>query len=387
MKAPRLFALVGVALVAAFWLSKQVRVTQPGNSGARATEVAHPTPAPAGSGPASTPGASHPTSAASGPAILSNVQPAGAAENGGRTPPAWVLRMLSETNELEKIPREQLDRWLRLNGTNAASLLAARQAGGGSDYLRQALERFPNDPQVLFAALTLRDSPEEKQDRLERFKAAAPDNALPDYLSARNHFKNGQPEEAIRDLVAAVQKTQFQDYVVDAMQSTEELYLSAGKSPGEAKTLGVSSALLPHLTELKALAGDMAALQRDYIAAGDAASAENLARYGLALSKQLGSGEASRTLISQLVGMAIERKVLEPLDPSKAYDFIGVTPQERIEQIRQERSTISQSSSIFGQRIPTMNEGEIITYFERLKLYGERNALEWLNSRPIDDGP
>jgi hypothetical protein len=105
------------------------------------------------------------------------------------TPTNWLQRLLGENGEGSELPPEVFEQWLASGRTNAADLLAARQAGGGVDYLRRALTNFPNDPRVLFAASALDDGPEARRERLDRFKAAAPDNALADYLSARDHFQ------------------------------------------------------------------------------------------------------------------------------------------------------------------------------------------------------
>jgi hypothetical protein len=292
----------------------------------------------------------------------------------------WLARLMS-TNPAIELPRETIDRWLASGRTNAEDLLAARQAGGGTEFLRMALTNFPNDPRVLLAAVALNDGPEATRERLDRFKAAAPDNAMADYLSARDHLKNGRPDEAIADLLAATGKSGFNDYTLDAMQNAEDLYLQSGKSPAEAKMLGVSTALLPQLAQFKGLAQDMAALQRQYMAGGDTASAENLARMGMQLGQQLVAGESSRTLISQLVGAAIERIVLNPLDPAKTYDFLQGSPRDRFAQLDAYRAEVKQNTQFFQQWVESANDADLISYSDRLKLYGESAALKWLQTR------
>ena len=280
-----------------------------------------------------------------------------------------------------------IDRWLASGHTNAEDLLAARQAGGGTEFLRLALTNFPSDPRVLVASMALNDGPEANRERLDRFKAAAPDNAMADYLSARDHLKNGRPDAAVADLLAASGKSSFNDYVVDAMQNAEELYLQSGKSPVEAKALGTSTALLPALAQFKGLAQDMAALQRQYLAAGDTASAENLARMGIQLGQHLVEGEGSKTLIGQLVGAAIERIVLNPLDPAKTYDFLQGTVTDRTAILDAQRAEIRESSQSVDQWMRNASETDLISYFDRFKLYGESAALKWLRGRKNPTAP
>jgi len=314
------------------------------------------------------------TPAAASPAAVVSNSPSASATN-------WLQRLLSEDGESLKLPREDIDRWLASGRTNAEDLLAARQAGGGLEFLRMALTNFPDDPRVLFAASALDDGPEARRERLDRFKAAAPDNALADYLSAREHLKNAQPEQAQADLLAASGKTGFQDYTLDAIQNAEDLFLQSGKSPAEAKAMASSSVLLPHLAQLKGLAQEMAILQRQYLAGGDAASAENLAALGLQLGQRLGTGEASHTLISQLVGIAVERIVLNPLDAERSYDFLGASAREHIDQLTARRAAVRQDTQLFDAWMRQATDADIVSYFDRFKIYGESSAMAWIRQR------
>jgi hypothetical protein len=314
------------------------------------------------------------TASAAAPAAVASNAPAALATN-------WLQQLLSDDGEALRLPREVIDRWLASGRTNAEDLLAARQAGGGQEFLRMALTNFPNDPRVLFAASALDDGPETRRERLDRFKAAAPDNALADYLSAREHLKNAQPEQALADLLAASGKPGFQDYTLDAIQNAEELFLQSGKSPAEAKALASSSVLLPHLAQIKGLAQEMATLQRQYLAAGDAASAENLAALGLQLGQRLGTGEASHTLISQLVGIAVERIVLNPLNPEQNYDFLGGNVRERIAQLDARRAAVRQDTQLFDAWMRQATDADVVSYFDRFKIYGESSAMAWIRQR------
>jgi hypothetical protein len=294
----------------------------------------------------------------------------------------FLQRLLAENATMSEAACAQIAPWLARNRTNAESLLAVRQAGGGQEYLLTALTNFPHDPRVLFGALALNDSAEAQRERFDRFKAAAPENALVDYLSARDHLKHGRPAEALSDLTAAAQKSHFQEYLLDAMQNCEEFHLAAGKSPLEAKALACSTALLPHLAQLKGLAGDLATLQRQYLAAGDAASAENLALYGLQLSQHLTAGEGSRTLIGQLVGVATAQIVLNPLNSEPYRNQLQGTVQDRLASLTAQKAAFRQDWKTAEQWLETASEADLGNYFERQKLYGEAGAIAWAKQRP-----
>ena len=320
------------------------------------------------------------------PGIVANAaMPSNAAVPGGDpVSPAgtnWFARLFGEDGDVPPPPAEVIEQWFAAGRTNAADLLALRQAGAGEDYLRLALAHFPDDPRVLVSALGLSDGPEAKRERLDRLKAAAPDNALADYLSARDHFQQGRLEEAVGDLAAANGKARFDDYVLDAMLTTEELYLQAGRSAAEAKALGTATAHLPHLAQLKGLAQDVAALQTRYLEAGDPVAAEQLARYGLRLGEQLTVGEGSHTLIGQLVGTAVERIVLKPLEPDRAYEFLPGTVNEYLVQLDQRRAAARENGRVFDRWLETATEAEVTSYFDRFKVYGESEAMNWVRQR------
>lgn len=290
--------------------------------------------------------------------------------------PDWRSRMLG--GELTALPREKIDRWVELNRTNAESLLAARQAGGGQEFLLEALKRYPDDPRVLYASIILDDSAEAKRERLDRFKAVSPDNALPYYLSAREHLKQSEPDKAVNDLIAAAGMKGFEDYTVDAMQNAEELYLSTGASAADAKVMGGMSVLLPHLAQLKDLTVQLMDLRQQYLASGDRESAENLTRSALHLGDQLTSGDGSRFAINQLVGTAIQQIALNRLEPDQPYDFLAGSVSERKEQLAALKDATRSDAKMIEQWLATADEERVINYFERIKLYGERSAFDWV---------
>jgi hypothetical protein len=302
-------------------------------------------------------------------------------------PPASVITnhltaLIRSEEPYPPLPQEEIDRWLVRNKTNAPSLLAAALLGGDPALYVTALTNFPNDPRVLFAMTASNRLPDMRRELLDRFKHVAPDNAVADYLSAANHLKNGEPDRALADLLAASSKSQFDDHTLEDMQNREDLLLQAGRSPAEAKIVAISGTLLPHLSQMKSMAQDMAELQKQYLAIGDVDSAERLATIGLQMAQHLESRDAGKLLINDLVGYAVERIVLKPLDQQTPYSFLGDrTAGQHIDELRARRSAtlvignVDQLSQLLTQ------ESDIISYYDRLKLYGESQAMSWLKSR------
>jgi hypothetical protein len=108
---------------------------------------------------------------------------------------------------------EQIGAFLAANHRSAESLLAASRASDDPVYLKEAKDRFPGDPRVQYAALFKSDSPEERRQWLDRLKQTAPDNALPDYLSALDDLKAGRTQQGAQELADGVGKAGFQDYM------------------------------------------------------------------------------------------------------------------------------------------------------------------------------
>ena len=290
--------------------------------------------------------------------------------------------LFSPEGEYPAVPSDFLDRWFASGRTNPLDLLAARYAGQNGDLFRLALTNFPNDPRVLLAGDQFNEGPEAQRNRLNRLKAADPDNAMVDYLSASSHLKEGRIGEALIDLVAASGKRRFDDYSRDSNLAVEELYSAAGFSPVEAKAFGTSGTRLPHLTALNGLSKELAKMQQDYITAGNLEGAEDLARMGVQLGQRLSSSGGPHYIVEELTGMTIEAQVLRSLPPDGHYDFVSGTIAERLAQLNQRRAGIKAfSSRDFEGWLRQASDSEIVSYFDRVKVFGEAEALTWLTSR------
>ena len=343
-------------------------------------QEATPTAAPSGSGILSKEGA-HPGTdqpAASPRAIDRSAPPAEAA-----VPrlAATLIRVMSGDQEVFKLPPEAIVSFLRQNRTNAESLLAVYQVTQDPQNLRLAAERHPDEPLVALQIVANSVFPEQQREWLDRLKALDPDNALANYLSARHYLQTAQPQQAIEELQAAATKTGIHDYLRERMQGLEELYLSSGMAPAEAKVLGMTGLALPMLPHLNELARETLALQRQYAAAGDTASAEALAQYQVLLARHLSQGQGATCLVNQRVGMAMERGALTLLDPAQTYDFLGQSPAERLAVLQDQTTRMQATIGWFGQWLPQASDSELIAYIDRVKLYGEPAAVQWLRGQ------
>jgi hypothetical protein len=184
-------------------------------------------------------------------------------------------------------------------------LLAAFNVTHDWEWLQEAARRYPSNASVLALLLSHNPAPEQRRELIERFKQVSPENSLAHYLSAREYSQNHQPDLALREFVEASTKSSFQDFTGERLQGLEELYLFSGHSAAEAKALAMANLEFPTLGKLRDAGRDLSALERQFAASGEAASAQTLAKIGLGLAgNTIASGVNS--LLSQLVGNSVE---------------------------------------------------------------------------------
>jgi RNA polymerase sigma factor (sigma-70 family) len=273
---------------------------------------------------------------------------------------------------------QQVQGYLDANRRNASSLLAAYRTSGDPALLAEAMQKFPDDPQVAFEAAFQKGAPpEQRQQWLDVLKKSAPENALGSYLSALDHFKSGQSDRAVEEIIAASGKKDFQDYSVIRGQDNEEAYLAAGHSPAEAKALAASQLLLPQLAEFKQLSGVMIDLARSYQQGGDPASAQAALDMAVNLGQRF-NGSPGEPLISRLVGLAIERNALGAMDQSVAYGGTGQTIQDRVSELSRQSADLKELASRFEAVGEKMTDGDWIHYIDRWRSFGELAATQWV---------
>jgi len=284
----------------------------------------------------------------------------------------------------QKQPRltlAQVEPYLKANGRSAASLLAAFRTTTDPRLLAEAIQTFPNDPQVSFEAAIQKDaSPEDRRRNLEAFKQADPENSLANYLSALEHFKTGETDATVKDLVAAAGKAQFLDYGRDRKQTDEEAYLAAGYPPGEAKMMGNMFLIEPHLVQFRELGQSLIAMADSYRRSGDEDSRQNAVQMAVDLGRRFGDPAPEVPLVNQLVGISIERATLAVLDPANPYGTTGQTVQERLDQLVQRKEAIHVISARADPLWEKLTDQDWISYHDQVAAIGEEAALRWMVS-------
>jgi len=291
-----------------------------------------------------------------------------------------ILQLLHSDKTLQLSP-EQVESYLKENRHSAASLLAAFRATGDPALLQEAMQKYPDDPQVAFAAIHKKDSnPEERRQWLETFKRSSPDNALANYLSALDHFNSRQTDQAVEELIAASGKQGFQDFSLAFVQDSEDAFRAAGYSEAEAKVIASISLWLPQLAELKQLNQNLVDLAKSYRQAGDEASAQAVLQMDVNLGQRLG-GSGGYYLLNQLVGIAIERIALDAMDATSLYGDTGMTVRGRIDQLAQQNMAVGELAQRVEALQQTISTRDWISYLDRSRNFGETAAAQWLISK------
>jgi hypothetical protein len=282
------------------------------------------------------------------------------------------------TNAAPKLSPAQVQAFLKANRTNATSLLAAYRTSGDESLLKEAMEKYPDDPMVAFESSQDKNlSLEEQRQWLSTFEKNAPDNALANYMSAYNDFESGQTDAGIQELASASGKG-LTDYTLERDEEDEEAYLSAGYSPEEATRLSDSWLTLSQLYQVKHLGVDLVDLANAYNQSGDQASAQATYQMAIDLGQRYQDPSTDWTLISQLMGISIQKIALSAMDPNAPYGTSGQTVQDQLNQLIQTRTDITQLANQSEALLPTLSDQDMLSYENRRRIYGELAAMQWV---------
>ncbi|HWW03192.1 MAG TPA: sigma-70 family RNA polymerase sigma factor [Candidatus Acidoferrum sp.] len=283
------------------------------------------------------------------------------------------------SSKTAKLNAAEVESYLNSHRRDATSLLAAFRTTDDPAFLEEAMQKYPQEPQVAFEALLRRDStPAERSRWLDALKQSAPDNALPNYLAALDDFKAGHTQQALQELANASSKPQFADFSLERAQDDEEAYRDAGRSVGDAKLAATANLRLPHLADARELSRNIIDLANSYQQAGDEASRQTALQMAVNLGRRFGEGSAGESLISQLVGINVERTALQAMDPGSPLGDNHQTVQDRINQLVQQRAAIQALNQQAQPLWVNLSDQDWATYIDRSQVFGEQRALNWL---------
>jgi len=122
-----------------------------------------------------------------------------------------------------------------------------------------------------------------------------------------------------------------------------------------------------------------------YREAGDEESAKALLQMGLHLGQRLADEPLGlKTENQEAVGLVMQRRLLETMDPAGPYDGTGQTVQDRLSELavrRAEITKLSDPAGWGGYLLRKLSQPDLITYFERLNNSCEVDARRWAATR------
>jgi tetratricopeptide (TPR) repeat protein len=267
-----------------------------------------------------------------------------------------------------KLTRQEIDDYLQAHSRSASALLTAFRLSEDDAFLREAMEKFPHDTQVLLASLRLVGDPAKRLEILESLKQSDPDNGIVDALSARALFDLGKNDEALTALSQSAGKP-VRDYTVLSSQNDEEAYLAAGFPPLQAKMTALFQSTKPLVIQMRNVADGLKKQRESDGLAGDDAAVQASRDIQLQLAGQLRQGGF---LVDSLVANVLERNVLKEIDTPEA--------RARIQEMELEKTSVVEVSKRVTALLETfaVPESDWLHYFDRAKLFGEKAANDWL---------
>ncbi|MEI8293262.1 MAG: hypothetical protein WCG66_04620 [bacterium] len=272
-----------------------------------------------------------------------------------------------------QLNEEQVEHHLAMRGRSLASLLTAVRLSGNLDYLSEAAERFPGNPEVLLEVAMRSKSPEERREALEAIRQADPQRSLADYLLALEQAKEGDREAAMRTFLEAGGKAFLSHSNQKQAGGIEQAFADNGFPPLEAKFLGFANIDIPESRSLLTLSYEMRALQEDLLGNGDTAAAIQLAQAAGTLNQRI-QQEASYGN-ENLVGFDIEMALLESLPPA-ANLATGLTAGQRLADLKKESAQVQNTMNY-----DKMNGRDLLEFYDLAKTQGELQAFQQWNAQ------
>jgi hypothetical protein len=267
-----------------------------------------------------------------------------------------------------KLTRQQVDDYLSARSRTAAALLTAYRLSGDDAFLHEALEKFHDDTQVILTCLRLVDDPAKRLEILESLKQSDPDNGIAGVLSARALFDLGKNDEALAALSESAGKP-ISDYRLLSSQNDEEALLAAGFPPLQAKLAGLFPETEPVVSEMAKLGKELKKQRESDGLAGNDAAVQSSRDLQLQLAGQLRQGGF---MVDSMVASALEKGALKEIDTPEA--------RARLEELAQEKNAVKEYNKrlVLLYQTTTVPESDQLLYFDRVKLFGEKAAADWL---------
>lgn len=270
----------------------------------------------------------------------------------------------------------EVEAFLKNQGRTTMNLLAASRLLKDLSYAREAAKANPQDPSAQLELALRGETPEEKSAALAAFRAAAPDNSLGDYLAAHQAFAAGDAAGAATALAQSLDNPLYLDYTQQIVAGSERAFLDAGYEPAAAAGAAMFSLTVEHAHAVMGVSDSLKQLQDEFIRSADFDAAEPTVIIGLTLGQRI--QEQGPYLIDQLVGITIETKFLQQLDPLTLAGPGGQTAGERLDALDAKLLEIKTLSPVAIEKFASADDATMAQYLAKMKAEGELAAMRWL---------
>lgn len=298
------------------------------------------------------------------------------------------------SREFKKMLVQGSAAWLEARHRDAPGLLALWDISGDETYLREAADKFPDDPQICTAMLDHwlttpdRMSVEEAQLQVDRLIAAAPDNPMSYYweayfldqlsLSTWEPPNPGYAETLTATLQTALSKPGVPDrYLSQRRMVLKEAALAAGASPREAARLSMNGASLAAM-ESKFINRLAFSREKTSQSPADLELTDLSIQASQHLAQVPGLTVRFQQRLAQLESMSVS--MLLERDPDAVIPETGQSVREYLDQRRlhpTEEETLLRQESAVTRFLGEMPDPVIAKYADLLALEGEFSAIRW----------
>jgi hypothetical protein len=285
------------------------------------------------------------------------------------------------SSEPIRIPKSNAEVYAAQQGQSAVSLVALSRATGDPAWLQRAVELHPEDPRVQLERWHVAKTPEEKALAVAALRAAAPNNPLGHYLASQQAFKSKDLGAVANLLVDASFVNDFSNYTTEVLGETESAFRASGLNEADALMAAFSVSVnfsAETTASLGQLGNDIGDLQHVFVEMGYWDEADFLLEQSLTLGEQL---QGSGLIIDNLVGIALQRKLLSSFDPETIIDWNGTRASERLQQLDADLGNIKTITESAVGAIGSLDADGLAKYRTILLSDGELAAMRWLKER------
>ncbi|MBK1881870.1 hypothetical protein JIN85_05560 [Luteolibacter pohnpeiensis] len=283
-----------------------------------------------------------------------------------------TMRKLINNSENFRLTQEQIEAYLASKNRSSESLLTAYNLSNDESYLREAMEKDPENPRVLLTSLQITSDPAETLKTLEVLKRVDPNNALGNLLSAKALLDQGDIEAALQEMELGQDKS-IESYLNDQIRNTEEAFLSAGFSPLESKFSALNSCGNASRLRLGDLSRGLMKSATSIQDNEDTQIREQIRNNQLVMANQIRS--SGNYLLDSIVADRVLSYALQVQQTPEAEAQIAAN-RERNKDLAKQAERIGCLMSY--DSIP---DSEWSEYFDRLQQSGEISAIEWMLSK------